>query len=39
MREGTEEAMLALRAEARYRGKLGANPPVHYSPECLVLLR
>ncbi len=23
-RAGTEEAMLALRAEARYRGKLGA---------------
>ena len=29
LREGTGEAMLALRAEARYRGKLGANPPVH----------
>ncbi len=35
LREGTEEAMLALRAEAHYREKLGPNPPVHYSPVCV----
>lgn len=34
LREGMEEAMLALRAEAHYREKLGPHPPVHYSPEC-----
>ena len=32
---GTEEAMLALRTEAHYREKLGPNPPIHYSPECV----
>ena len=35
VRAAGEEAMLALRAEAHYREKLGPNPPVHYSPECV----
>jgi hypothetical protein len=32
-RSGAEQAMLALRAEARYGQRLGVRPPVRRSPD------